>query len=123
MASASGSALLYSQPLPGADVLRLCNDLGFAMVAVAGMLPAALSIATLSRQARLAGVFSARLSRFSLAVAIALLASVAFVPIVALMIWLVVVTVTLTRSDAVPGPAPDIASPTRSEAPTLPARA
>jgi hypothetical protein len=52
MAAASGSALLYSQPTPGADVLRLGNDLGFASVAVAGVLAAALSIASVSRQAQ-----------------------------------------------------------------------
>jgi hypothetical protein len=98
MAAASGSALLYSQPIPGADVLRLGNDAGFAMVGVAGMLAAALSIACVSVQARAAGIFGARLARFSLAVAVVLLASVAFVPIVALPIWLVAVTVTLNRA-------------------------
>ena len=99
MAAASGSALLYSQPLPGADVLRLCNDLGFAMVGVAGMFATALSIAGVSRQARRARLFGVRLSRFSIAAAIVLLASIAFVPIVALMIWVVAVTVTLTRNE------------------------
>jgi hypothetical protein len=99
MAAASGSALLYSQPLPGAGVLRLCNDIGFAMVAIAGMSAAALSIVSVSRQARLAGIFGKGLSRFSFVVAIVLLASVAFVPILALVIWLVVVTVKLVRSE------------------------
>ena len=62
------------QPLPGADVLRLGNDsLGFAIVGVAGMLAAALSIAGVSLQARSAGVFGARLTRFSLVVAAVLL--------------------------------------------------
>jgi hypothetical protein len=98
MAAASGSALLYSQPIPGADVLRLGNDAGFAMVGVAGMLAAALSIACVSVQARAAGIFGARVTRFSLVVAVILLASVAFVPILALPIWLLAVTVTLNRS-------------------------
>lgn len=98
MAATSGSALLYSQPLPGADTLRLTNDAGFAMVGVAGMLAAAFSIACLSAQARAAGIFTARLARFSLAVAVVLLASIAFVPIVALLIWMVTVTVTLNRA-------------------------
>ena len=66
------------------------------MVGVAGMLAAALSIACHSVQARAAGIFGVRLARFSGAVAVVLLASVAFVPIVALLIWLVAVTVTLT---------------------------
>jgi hypothetical protein len=97
MAAPSGSALLYSQPMPGADILRLGNDVGFAMVGVAGMLAAALSIACLSVQARAAGIFGARLARFSLAVAVVLLGSVAFLPVIALPIWLVAVTVSVTR--------------------------
>ncbi len=100
MAGSSGSALLYSQPIPGADVLRLGNDLGFAMVGIAGMLAAALSIAGVSLQARSAGIFSTRLARSSLVVAVVLIASIAFVPILALFIWLITVTVTLTRSSS-----------------------
>ena len=68
MAAASGSTLLFSQPIPGAPLLRLGNDLGFAMVGVAGMPAAALSIACLSIQARGAGVMTTRMMRFSLAV-------------------------------------------------------
>jgi hypothetical protein len=119
MATTSGSALLYSQPIPGAAILRLGNDVGFAMVGVAGMLAAALSIACLSVQARAAGIFGARLARFSVAVALVLLASVAFVPIVALLIWLVAVTVTLTRR----APAISAVKPPAANEPAAPARA
>ncbi len=119
MAAASGSALLYSQPIPGADVLRFANDAGFAMVGVAGMLAAALSIACVSVQARAAGIFGARLARFSLAVAVVLLASVAFIPIVALPIWLVAVTVTLKRA----APARSAVTSTTANDPAAPARA
>jgi len=118
MAATSGSALLYSQPIPGADILRLGNDVGFAMVGVAGMLAAALSIACLSVQARAAGIFGTRLTRFSLAVAVVLLASVAFVPIVALPIWLVAVTVTLNRT----APAKSAVPSTTANEPAAPAR-
>lgn len=97
MAGASGSALIGSAPLPSADVLRLGNDVGFAMVSVGGMLAAALSIACLSAQARAAGLFGAGLARFSLIVAVVLLASVAFVPILALFIWSIVVAAGLLR--------------------------
>jgi hypothetical protein len=100
MAGAAGSALLYSQPIPGADVLRLSNDVGFAMVSVAGMLAAALSIACIAVQARAAGVFGVSLARFSTIVAVVLLASIAFVPIVALLVWLIVVATTLMRKPA-----------------------
>jgi hypothetical protein len=105
MAGISGSALIGSAPIPSAEVLRLGNDVGFAMVGVAGMLAAALSIACVSVQARSAEVFSKRLTRFSLVVAVLLLGSVAFVPIVALLIWLTVVAVALTRATTVRRPA------------------
>jgi hypothetical protein len=97
MAGASGSALIGSAPLPGADVLRLGDEVGFAMVAVGGMLAAALSVALLAAQARRAGLFGSRLTSFSFVVAVLLLASVAFVPIVALLIWSLVVAVGLLR--------------------------
>lgn len=119
MAAVSGSALLYSQPLPGADVLRLTDSLGFAIVSVAGMPAAALSIAGVSLQARSAGVFSARLTRLSLVVAAVLLAAVAFVPILALLVWLIVITVVLMRERAAREPAPG----SLADKPALPARA
>jgi hypothetical protein len=105
MAGISGSALIGSAPIPSAEVLRLGNDVGFAMVGVAGMLAAALSIACVSVQARSAELFSRRLTRFSLVVAVLLLGSVAFVPILALLIWLIVVAVALTRATTVRRPA------------------
>jgi hypothetical protein len=119
MAATSGSALLYSQPIPGTDILRLGNDAGFAMVGIPGMLAAALSIACLSVQARAVGIFGARLARFSLAVAVVLVASIAFLPIAALLIWLVAVTVTLNRAApanraVVRGAANDPAAPARA---------
>jgi hypothetical protein len=105
MASISASALIGSAPIPRADLLRFGNDAGFGMVGVAGMLAASLSIACLSLQARSAGVFGRRLTQFSLVVAVLLLGSVAFVPILALLVWLIVVAVALTRSSTVRGPA------------------
>ena len=84
----------------GADLLRLGNDLGFVMVAVGGMFAASLSIGCLSVQARAAGVFGKRLLIFSLAVAVVLLGSLAFVPILALLIWVVVVAVVMKRGGA-----------------------
>ncbi len=105
MASTSASALIGSAPMPRADLLRFGNDAGFGMVGLAGMLAASLSIACLSLQARSAGLFGTRLTRFSFFVAVLLLGSVAFVPILALLIWLVVVSVALTRSSTARGPA------------------
>jgi hypothetical protein len=97
MAAPSGAALAFSQPIPGAELLRFANDVGFGMVGLGGMFAAAFSIACLSVQARTAGLFSPRLARLSQLVALVLLASIAFVPIVALVIWLVLVAVKLMR--------------------------
>lgn len=119
MAIASGSALIGSTPIPGPDVLRIGNDAGFAMVGVAGMFAAALSVACVSIQARDAGIFGARLTRFSVAVAVVLLASVVFVPILALLVWLVTVTVTLTRR----APSSRAVESARDHEPTAPAPA
>jgi hypothetical protein len=97
MAAASATALLYSEPLPGADVLRFANDAGFGLAGVAGMLAAALSVLGVSAQARAAGLFGARMRRFSLLVATVLLASIVFVPILALLAWVIAATVVLVR--------------------------
>jgi hypothetical protein len=97
MAAAAGSSLFYSQPVPGADVLRLSNDAGFALAGVAGMLAAALSVAAVSVQARRAGLFGARMYGFSLVVAVLLIGAIAFLPILALLAWAVVVAVTMLR--------------------------
>ena len=111
MGAASGSSLIFSQPIPGAVLLRLGNDLGFAMVGVAGMPAAALSIACLSVQARAAGVMTTRMMRFSLIVSLVLLGSVAFIPIIALVAWLLVIAIPLIRRPA-PGERPLV--PTRA---------
>jgi hypothetical protein len=100
MAVISGSTLLFSQPLPRADLLRFANDAGFAMVGLAGMFAAALSIATLAWHASAAGVLGNRWRNFSLIAATVLLASIAFIPITALLIWLMVTTIALYRSPA-----------------------
>jgi hypothetical protein len=98
MASVSGSILIGSMHVPNADELRFANDTGFAMVSVAGMLATALSIACLSIQARSAGVFGTRMMRFGIVVSIVLLGAVAFAPIAALLIWLVVAAYALMRA-------------------------
>ncbi len=99
MAAAAGSSLLFSQPVPGAEELRLSNDLGFALVGVAGMLAASLSVATVSAQARRAGVFGARLRGFSVLVAVVLLGSIAFLPMLVLPLWVATVSVSLRRGE------------------------
>ncbi len=51
-------------------------------------------------QAHAAGIFGARMRAFSIIVAVVLLASLEFLPIVALLIWLVVTAIVLLRAPA-----------------------
>jgi hypothetical protein len=99
MALVSGSALMGSAPIPSADLLRFSNDGGFAMAGIAGMLAAALCVACVSVQARQAAIFGRKLTIFSLAAALLLLASFAFFPILALLAWLVAAAITLLRQN------------------------
>jgi hypothetical protein len=98
MAAVSGGELIGKYPLPGADVLRLTNDLGFALVGVAGMVPAALAVACLSVQGKAGGVLGRRTFVLGIVVAIALLGAIAFIPVLALLIWTVVVAIQLLRA-------------------------
>jgi hypothetical protein len=93
-----GAISVMSAPTPNADILRLCNDVGFIMVGIAGMLAAALSVVTITLQARSTGQFGSRMTAFGVVVSVVLLAGAAFVPIVALLAWLVVVAISLLRN-------------------------
>jgi hypothetical protein len=92
-------------PVPGPDVLRLCNNTGFAMVAVPGMLAAALAVAVFSVQGRGAGYFGRKLLILGLVVAVVLLASLQFLPILAWLIWMAILAVYQLRQNA-DAPAP-----------------
>lgn len=96
MASESGM-LLSSAPMPNPDLLRFTNDIGFTMVTIPGMIAAAVGVAGLTLQGHAAGLFGRRLLRFGIAVSVVLVASFAFLPIVALLLWLLVVSVGLLR--------------------------
>ena len=93
-----GAISVMSSPSPDANLLRLCNDIGFTMVGLGGMLAAALSVAVISAQARAANVFGRRMTTFGYAVAVILLAALAFVPIVALLAWAVAAAIALLRT-------------------------
>jgi hypothetical protein len=94
---AGAITVVHTGVTPDANLLRLCNSLGFLMVALGGMLAAALSVAGITLQARSVGYLGRKLSMFGLATAVVLLGSIAFIPIAALVIWLVVTAVTLLR--------------------------
>lgn len=100
MAYISGSELIGAHPLPSPDLLRMSNDLGFALVSVAGMLAAAVAVAALTVQGRSAGVFGRKTAVLGIVTAVALLAALAFVPVLVLLIWSVVVAVQWLRAAA-----------------------
>src|SRR5262249_40227634 len=100
MAGIAGSLLIGPAPMPGADLLRFGNGVGFAMVAGGGMPAAALSVACLSVQARTAGILGRPLMIFGLVVAVLLLGAIAFLPILVLLLWAIFVAVALLRQPA-----------------------
>jgi hypothetical protein len=81
-----------------AELFRVSNGLGFALVALGAMPAAALSVVCLSAQGRAAGVLSGRVAVFGYVAAVALLAALAFVPVVLLLVWVLVVAVGWLRS-------------------------
>lgn len=113
MAAVSASELGGAYPLPGADVLRLASDAGFGLVALGGMWSAALAVVVLSVQGRQAGIFGPRLAIFGEIVAVLLLFSLLFVPIIALLVWSVVVAVSWLRKQDAVGPGLEKVTPER----------
>jgi hypothetical protein len=103
MGGMSGSMLFASAPEPSAQILRLGNDVGFAMVGLPGMLAAALCVACLSVSGHAVGLFGRGMSIFGLVVAVVLLAALAFVPVFAFLIWMVVAAVMVMRNGAATG--------------------
>lgn len=100
----SGGELLGHYPLPSADLLRMSNDLGFALAGVAGSWAAAVAVATLSLQGHTAGVFGKRMRAAGVATAAVLILSLLFVPIFALIAWVLTATIVWIRRP-VPEPA------------------
>lgn len=96
----SGGELVGSYPLPSADLLRMSNDLGFALAGVAGSWAAAVAVATLSVQGHTAGVFGKRMRAAGIAAALVLIVSILFIPIVALLAWVLVAAIMWIRRPA-----------------------
>jgi hypothetical protein len=93
----SGGELLGHYPLPGVDLLRMSNDLGFALAGIAGAWSAAVAVATLSIQGHTARVFGARVRAAGIVTAFVLILSFFFIPIAVLLIWVLTATVMWIR--------------------------
>lgn len=91
MGYSCGGELLGHYPLPGVDLLRMSNDLGFGLAGIAGSWAAGVAVATLSVQGRAAGIFGARMRAFGIVVSLLLILAPLFIPIVALLVWALVV--------------------------------
>ena len=100
MAYISGGELLGHYPLPSVDLLRMSNDLGFALAGVAGSWAAGVAVATLSIQGYTAGVFGARMRAFGVLTAFAQLLAMLFVPLGALFLWALIAAVMWIRRPA-----------------------
>ena len=108
-----GGELLGHYPLPSADLLRMSNDLGFALAGVAGSWAAAVAVATLSIQGHAAGVFGAKMRAAGISTALVLLFSILFMPILALLAWVLTAAILWIRH-----PAPVAPQRTRSDTAT-----
>jgi hypothetical protein len=95
----AGAMAFGSSPEPSPDILRFADNLGYPVIAVAGMFATALAIAGLSLQARRVGVFGKGLTTFGVIVALITLASFLFFPMLLMLIWFLVVGVVLSRRD------------------------
>jgi hypothetical protein len=96
----AGGEILGRYPLPSVDLLRMSNDLGFALAGIAGAWSAAVAVATLSIQGHAAGVFGPRMRTGGVIAAGLLILSPLFIPIVALLAWVLTVAITwIRRSD------------------------
>jgi hypothetical protein len=107
MAYISGGEILGNYPLPNVDMLRMSNDLGFALAGVGAAWSAAVAVAVLSVQGHAAGVFGTRMRAFGVIAAVVLLLSPLFIPIIALLAWVLTVAITWIRRSGQPDSIPE----------------
>ncbi len=93
----SGGEILGHYPLPSVDLLRMSNDLGFALAGIAAAWSAAVAVVSLSVQGHAAGVFGTRMRAAGVVTALVLILSPLFIPIVALLGWVLIVAITWIR--------------------------
>jgi hypothetical protein len=85
-------------PVPAPDVPRTAEHLGFGVMLIVGGLFAALMVGAFSIAARGTGTLPGWLVTAGLVVAVLLLASVMYIPIVLLPLWVLVVAIILGRN-------------------------
>jgi hypothetical protein len=81
-------------PIPNADVLRTAEQFGFGLILVVGGLFAALTVAAVSFAARGGDVLPKWLVTAGFVAAVILIFSVAFIPLIVLPLWAILVAVT-----------------------------
>lgn len=94
----AGGMAFGSLPEPSPDILRFSDEIGWPILTVVGMIALAVAMASLSLEARRAGVFSSRMTTFSLIAAAFTAFSVVFFPLILMLIWFLVVGISLFRS-------------------------
>jgi hypothetical protein len=112
-ATVSGGMIFGQLRLPPADILRFGNDASFPAIAVAGMFGTALAIAGIGFQAASAGLFGRRFTVVSVIAAVLTVFSFGFFPLLAPLLWFLVVSIMLLRrkTSEVPAVAADGSPP------------
>lgn len=111
IANAISAAIVFNSdyPIPAPDVARALEQAGIGIVLAAGGWSAALLVAVASFSARQVGQLPVWLTTAGIVVAVLLLASVFFIPLVLLPLWALVTGIVLLREGpavpVTPGPA------------------
>ena len=96
----AGAIAFDSLPEPSADLLRFSDQLGYPILAIGGMIPLAVVIASLGMQARDAGLIGSRLGTYSMVAAPLTAISFLFFPLLFMLIWFIAAAVSLYRGGA-----------------------
>ena len=96
-ATVSGAMIFGQLRLPPADILRFGNDAAFPAITVVGMFGASLAIGGLAVQAPGSGLFGRRFAIVGVVVAVITIFSFGFFPLVAPLLWFLVVSIMLVR--------------------------
>jgi hypothetical protein len=110
----SGSELGSAYPLPGADLLRMSNELGFLMVGIGAMVSMSLALIGIAVQGHAAGLLGSKLRTATIVVGILVLAGETFVPVIIFVLWVAIMSIYLLRR-----PAPVVTDESQSRVPAL----